>query len=67
MNIAWAKARIKELGDGKWAEAMEEAGDYHHLNTLCKVQDNVDCQSWKVHALLDYMERVSAQIERDDV
>jgi len=66
MNIAEAKARIKELDDGQWAEAMEAAGDYHHLSTLCKVQDCMDCPSWKVFALLDYMERVSAQIEREE-
>jgi len=66
MNIAEAKARIKELDDGQWAYAMDEAGDYHHLDTLSKVQDNVDCPSWKVFALLDYMERVSTQIEREE-
>jgi hypothetical protein len=67
MNIQEAKQRILELDDGQWAIAMDEAGDYHHLDTLSKVQDSNDCANWKVFALLDYMERVSAHIEREDV
>jgi len=66
MNIESAKARIKELDDGKWAAGMDEAGDYHHLNTLTIVQDGYDCANWKIRSLLEYMERVVAQREYDE-
>jgi hypothetical protein len=72
MNIVWAKARIRQLielddNPNQWAIAMDEAGDYHHLDTLSRVQDGSDCKSWRVYSLLDYMERVAPHIEREDV
>jgi hypothetical protein len=72
MNLAWAKARIRQLielddNPNQWAIGMDEAGDYHHLDTLSKVQIDADCPNWKVFALLDYMERVAQHIEREDV
>ena len=67
MNVVWAKTRIKALDDGKWAYAMDEAGDYHHLDTLSKVQDGNDCANWKVFALLDYMERAIKQREPEEL
>jgi hypothetical protein len=67
VNIELVKARIKDLDDGKWSIGMDEAGDYHHLATLTKLQDGYDVHNWKIRALLEYMERVSRQIEREDV
>jgi len=66
VNIELVKARIKDLDDGKWATGMDEAGDYHHLNTLTKLQDGYDVHNWKIRALLEYMERVVAQREYDE-
>ena len=61
MTIKSVIQDIHRMDDGKWEVAMDEAGDYHHLDTLTAIKHGVECPNWRVLALHVYMTNALAQ------